>query len=59
MVLPGGCPENLGLRVESNQHGSEVPGSGTYSCGMGDIASPLEALERALTISLAPLLPSA
>lgn len=55
----GGCPENLGLRVESNQHGSEVPGSGTYGCGMGDIASPLEALERALTISPAPLLPSA
>lgn len=59
MVLPGGCPEDLGLRVESNQHGSEVPGSGTYSCGMGDIASPLEGLQRALAISLAPLLPSA
>lgn len=32
-------------------------GSGTSSCGMGDIASPLEGLERALTISLAPLTP--
>lgn len=32
-------------------------GSGTSSCGMGDIASPLEGLERALTISLAPLPP--
>lgn len=26
MVLRGRYPENLGLRVESNQHGSEVPG---------------------------------